>query len=1086
MLRSWGRALGVLVCFSFGFCHQHSLATPAATASTAKLPITFEINQGQVDAKVKFFARGGGYSLFLTGDGSVLSVTRTDGDKPADREVTFHEALTIDALGMKLIGANPGTTLTGVDPVEAKSNYLLGNDRSKWVRGVTHYQRVKYSGVYPGVDLVFYGNDSQLEHDFVVAPGADPAAIRFRLEGAKKVRLDDSGALVATMEDGQEFRVLKPTVYQQPAGGRHEIGGGFVLQAANEISFRLGKYDRSRELVIDPTFTFATFFGDGGPKSIVVDPQGNPVIAGFVYLPDFPTTVGAYQTHCAGVINSHGQCNFDLFVAKMNATGSALLWSTYLGGSAGENSPRLVLDNASNVYIAAYSESSDYPTTANTYSSTCPAAMCNGSYLLVLSELSADGSSLLASTYVPVRVQIDPLGIGRDADGNILVGINAPYGGFPTANDIGGARVLKMNAALSSLVWTTVIPPPPSYFAASTGTAFAVDPAGNSYIAGTATTPTQTASSAAACSNQALDVFVAKISPSGAILWNSAFACTKNYATEIYPTALGTDANGNVYLTGIVNDDTFPTTPNALYPVVSKCGSNVYGYVPLVAFASKLSADGTQLLYSTYVNSCSMYPLGIAADQYGAAYLGGRNADLTSIPLVNSLPKGTVDMGSGNDHTFLAKLNSTGSAFLMFSVTGSVGPDTFGGVFLDSNQNLYADAGAGVGFPVTPGAYNTTVGGGVIMKVGLSSLALSSGPGALTFPVTHVGTVSSSQAVKVYNDGPNTAHVAAGNIKSGSGEFLETDNCAQIAPGSSCTVNVSFAPTTAGPKNATLTITPDINGPFTTTLQVSSPAVTVSPTSLNFSQQSVGTTSTPQGITLTSDGNQSLSLQKFQITGDFSYTTTCLATQAPSTSCAVNISFAPTAPGARNGTFTITDNTGDSPQTVALAGNGSGPQLNVPSTPLDFKTQQLFQASGALSVNLSNSGNAAANISSIAASGDFQVSQQNCGSSLAAPGTCAIQVTFTPSSLGQRSGTLTITDSAQGSPHTVQLKGSGVSTTTPSRPARASRPAGTSSTTTVPAVTTIPGKPSRLRRTTVRRKLSTGSRATDTTVLTNQ
>jgi len=273
----------------------------AARSRSGAQPLAFETNQGQSESQVKFLARGRGYTLFLTNQGATLAFENR-------------------ALRMTLLGALATAHATGIDPLPGKANYFIGNNPAKWHRNISTYSRIEYKSVYPGVDLVYYGNEGQLEYDFVVAPGADPSRIGFRLEG-DTVRVSPDGDLVA----GQA-RFHKPVVYQQVGSRRVSIDGSYVLRGGG-VGFRLAKYDRSRPLVIDPVLSYSTYFGGSGSDlgaGIAVDSTGNAYVTGYAESANFPTTPGAYQTALNGPS--------DLYVAKLSPTG-ALLYSTLIGGS---------------------------------------------------------------------------------------------------------------------------------------------------------------------------------------------------------------------------------------------------------------------------------------------------------------------------------------------------------------------------------------------------------------------------------------------------------------------------------------------------------------------------------------------------------------------------------------------------------------------------------------------------------------------------------------------------------------------------------------------------------------------------------
>ena len=313
---------------------------PKVVEAYGKLPLSFEANQGQSDSQVKFLSRGNGYTLFLTSTDAVLFLqkgapsggAKQHGSGRIDEPVLPQnpnrgdDAKTKSALlRIRLVGANPAPQLTGFDDLPGKANYFIGNDPTKWRTDIATYAKVKYRAVYPGVDLVYYGNQRQLEHDFIVAPGADPGLISLRLEGARKVSLDLHGDLVLKTQNG-EIRLQKPVMYQEVDGVRQEIAGGYKLKGKNRVGFEVATYDVTKPLIIDPTLVYSTYLGGNNVEfgyGIAVDSGGSAYATGATYSTNFPTTPGAFQTANTGA----GGTPSDAYVTKLNAAGSALVYS---------------------------------------------------------------------------------------------------------------------------------------------------------------------------------------------------------------------------------------------------------------------------------------------------------------------------------------------------------------------------------------------------------------------------------------------------------------------------------------------------------------------------------------------------------------------------------------------------------------------------------------------------------------------------------------------------------------------------------------------------------------------------------------
>ena len=331
-------------------------------AAYFSLPLSFEANRGQTDPEVKFLSRGSGYSLFLSPTEAVLALS-----KPADQET---EKLPVDkrqsasghrqysVLRMKLIGANPDPALTGIDALPGKSNYFTGSDPEKWLTNVPNYLRVKYTEVYPGIDLIYYGNQRQLEYDFVVSPGADPADIAFEFQGAERLEIAENGDLIVQVHGGKVIQ-RAPKVYQERDGVKKSIAGRYVLTQYARVGFQVAAYDASRPLVIDPVLAFSTFLGGGmddSGRGIAVDSSGNAYVTGWTNSWNFPTA-NALQAALGG--------SYDAFVAKLDATGSALVYSTYLGGISNDYGYGIAVDSSGNAYVTGRTNSAENFPTAN-------------------------------------------------------------------------------------------------------------------------------------------------------------------------------------------------------------------------------------------------------------------------------------------------------------------------------------------------------------------------------------------------------------------------------------------------------------------------------------------------------------------------------------------------------------------------------------------------------------------------------------------------------------------------------------------------------------------------------------------------
>jgi len=679
-----------------------------------KLPLSFEANQGQADSQVQFLARGGGYTLFLTSREAVLSLhgskaSATPKPKLAEALQTrhplwsaasvklgilqlkdgptlfrqgetrnlLHSQLPSSPVGlepsavlrMKLVGANPLPRVAGLNKLPGKSNYFLSKDRKKWRTNVPIYAKVKYDSVYPGVDLVYYGNQGQLEYDFVVGPGADPRAIKFGIQGATNVAIDASGDLVAEL-DGQEMRLHKPLVYQPEKRNSklswHNIEGNYVLTGDNQVGFQVSAYDPQRALVIDPVLKYSTYLGGSGDdwgsvfnfiRAIAVDPRGNAYVIGTTNSIDFPTTTDAHQREFAGggggFINPFGDFAVgDVFVAKLNAAGNALVYSTYLGGTGDDYGEGIAVDAAGRAYLAGMTDSTDFPTMNPIQTENAGLAD------MFLAKLNATGSALVYSTYLG----------GSDSDGDPMIALD-PRGNLyfeawtfstdiPTANPFqaenAGASDIwagKLNAVGNALIYST-------YLGGSDfdicGSDIVVDPAGNNYLNGIACStdfPTHNPiqpENAGGC-----DAFLTKLNAAGNALIYSTYLGGNDFEFSL---GTAVDAVGNAYVTGFTFSSDFPTV-NPIQAAYAGNGD---------AFVAKVNRNGTALVYSTYLGGTDFdLGRGIVVDAARNSYIVGGTFS-TDFPTANPLQAANA----GDEDVFLTKLNRTGNALVFSTYLG--------------------------------------------------------------------------------------------------------------------------------------------------------------------------------------------------------------------------------------------------------------------------------------------------------------------------------------------------------------------------------------------------------------------------------
>ena len=500
---------------------------PDARALLSQLPLIFEPNQGQTDSSVKFVSHGAGYSLFLESTGAVLAM-RTAKPASADRSAASQNGSgngpNMESVRMTLVGSNPAAAVAGSDQLPGRSNYFIGNDPKKWHTGVPQFAGVRYQSVYPGIDLVFYGNQGRLEYDFKVAPGADPAQAELQFDGATKLELSQGDLIFRGT--AASVRLQAPRVYQSVAGRQQPVDGRFVLRAANRVGFEIGSYDRGRELVIDPTVSYSTYFGGSGNEtypSIAVNGDGFIYLAGSTTSTDLPVAsspVTPYQSTLKGAQN--------IFILKLDPTAgtSGILYLTYLGGSGTDTSAGLAVDTSGTAFVTGTTTSTNFPTSAAGFQTTplagtaCTPLIPSISvpchvFVSALSGLDTTGSTasvqLKYSTYLSGNGSEAASAVATDNNGDAFVtgtttstnsGTGFPSTSLPAAYQASPnagvqffmTEVNTKTSGLSSVQYSTYFggsapnPTAPGTCAAppcNVGGGIAVDTTGNVYFSGT-------------------------------------------------------------------------------------------------------------------------------------------------------------------------------------------------------------------------------------------------------------------------------------------------------------------------------------------------------------------------------------------------------------------------------------------------------------------------------------------------------------------------------------------------------------------------------------------------------------------------
>jgi hypothetical protein len=611
---------------------------------------------------------------------------------------------------MRMIGSNSGATPTGVAPLAATSNYFIGNDPARWRRHVPTFSRVRYENVYPGIDLVFHGEQRALEYDWVVRPGSDPRAIDLTFDGAERLHLDVNGDLIVQAKGGGDVvRQHKPVIYQEINGRQQRIDGGYVVEDDRHVKLWTADYDAQLSLVIDPVLDYSTYLGGSGANvadAIAVDAEGNAYIVGTTSSADFPL-----KNPLQPAIGS----DTSVFIAKLNHDGSGLVYATYLGGGNGSQAANDVkVDANGNAFVTGYTTATNFPVTSGAFQ----VAPAGGTDAFV-AKLSASGDALMYASYLGGRQYDTGCAIAVDDRGNAYVAGSTRSGDFPFTpgafqrgkNDSPfGTFVAKISVDGHALEYG-------AYLDDSYGVAgIAVDAAGYAYVAGSTDDLFRFPTTPGAFQTQSGYTFVTKLTPDGTGL---AYSTRLGGTVPPFPFgpalpsdfegagALAVDGQGNAYVTGFTDFADFPTTPGALV-TKTPCNSGIWDQ----AFVTKLNADGTALLFSTYLKGCGQSGGAIIADPSGNVYVAGGTSS-ADFPTTPDALQGTIAPGmcgvNGQAYlcsdAFLVKLNSLGTELLYSTFLGGPGSDWATDIALDATGNVYLVGQAGADFPTARAAF---------------------------------------------------------------------------------------------------------------------------------------------------------------------------------------------------------------------------------------------------------------------------------------------------------------------------------------------------------------------------------------------
>lgn len=932
-----------LVAVSPARSQERSKATSAV--SMANLPINFEPNQGQAQAPTRFVVRTNNLNVALRPSGIDLLLDNAK-----------HDA---SRLSLNFVGADANAELTGSEQKTSYSNYILGADPSRWLSHVQNFGRVTYNAIYPGVSIVFHGNRRQLEHDFVIQPHADYRLIRVRVDGPRRIQLETDGSLHLVFPDG-DLILEKPEAFQDADGSKKVLSSRFVLLGENEFGFSVGDYDHTKTLTIDPVLTYSTYLADLSlyMSGVATDAAGDTFLTGLVFSSNFPVTANAYQTTCKSCGSSIQQP--DVFITKINATGTALVYSTFLGGSDYDQPYGIAVDAIGNAVVAGRTASTDFPA-KNPIPVGTPG---NGTSYGFITSLSPDGSTLNYSSILGGGAQpfqsSDTIvgGVTLDANGNAYVSGTTDSPVFPTTT--GALNMVKPGYPENVVFVSKFLSSGALGYSALLGDTspqnggggpigvfgVAVDAAGSAYIAGSSGTLWPTTNGAFQTTIPGATPyaapFVTKLSPDGSSLAYSTFLGDGGYPTGITVKP----ASGQAFVTGQYSGSSagnnFPTTSNAYQKSIGNSAC-------CASFFTEFSADGASLLYSSYfapdlsAGSSFTTTSGIALDTANNIWLVGSTTSTQFLLKYPLQSMGANQFGAPPITAFLSRFDAAGANLTFSSYFGGTAQGgTIAGIAVDQNNKAHIAGTTGDALFTTPGAYlssvtpppqfiENTYGYAAVIDADTAAPSLCFNPQSLYFGNIALNT-SSTNTVAVTNCGNATLRISS--VQSSNPLFTipaASNTCLQnVAANASCNIATVFTPTAVGLDSGTLTITS--NAPVSTaSLSIQGtgavPQISTQTTSITFDPQFIGQTSPQQFVMVSNTGGVPLTINLPQTTvsAGFAYTQSgCdLPVYPQGSSCFFFLTFTPQVAGTLTGTLKIASNDPANPVvSINLSGIG--------------------------------------------------------------------------------------------------------------------------------------------------------------------
>ncbi len=973
----------------------------AVAESYGKLPLSFEPNQGQTADAVKFLAHGNGYTLFLT---------------PSEAVFALRKGAKQGTVRMNLVGASSAAQFSATDELPGKTNYLIGNRPSQWHTNVPNYGKVRESGVYPGVDLVFYGNQRELEYDFVLAAGAQPRSIEMAFSGLKKITPESDGDL-SLIGAGGAMLLHKPVAYQEEKGTKRFVAADYVVEGRNRVALKMGAYDPQQPVVIDPILAYSTYLGGSGidgANGIAIAPDGTAFVAGGTASTNFPT-VHALQP------NSGGPNDFpqDGFVTKLSADGSQFLYSTYLGGSNSDVVNGIAVDSAGNAYVTGTTLSKNFPVTPGSFNTLCGGdgecgASLNSNGLIVsngfVTKLNAAGSAIIYSGFLGNYENVSALGIAVDQNQIAYVtGKTAPNGvpttqpsvaGFPIAPSPAGAVenasgvtatitttspngvAVNQLVTVSGVGGTVADPDPPSPFdgtfavlSITSPTAFVIGATAapgttsgaGTVVPGVAPFPITGSAFQSVYGGGPTDAFISVISATGSGILYSTYAGGGNEDTGF---GIAADSSGNAYVTGLSYSVNFPVTPSALQSINEGEGD---------AFALEVNTNASgpaSLVYSTLLGGSSLdQGNAIALDTFGNMYIAGGTSS-TAATLGFAVPNAPFQTDCILDssfvcegNAFVAKINPSGSgtgSLVYFTYIGGSLATSGGGIAVDSSGDAYI-TGSTVAqdYPTTPGVFQPAYGGG-----NDDAFVTELDPIAATLIYSsYLGGSNTDNGYGIAVDTAGSAYVAGQTCS----EDFPVANPAQAVYGGNCDAFVSKVST--------------------------APGITLTPSGLVFPDENIGTASPQETVTVT-NGSAQVTINSVTVVGanaaDFNATTTCTATLPVGGTCTISVIFTPSVSGLETAEVQILDSAPGSPQVINLSGNGlaATPSFTITAVPgtatVSAGSYATYQLSIASVANFS--GTVALSCGPAPQAGSCSVTPQNVTPSAQAPATATLTI----------------------------------------------------------------------------------------------